>query len=68
MQSMRDLAPLDKPYARKLKRQITIRLEPDVIDYFKSMAKNVHVPYQNLINYYLKDCALTKKQLQFNWK
>ena len=68
MQSTRNGTPLDKPCAYKLKRQITIRLEPDVIDYFKSMAKNVHVPYQNLINYYLKDCALTKKQFHFNWK
>ena len=55
------------PYARKLKKQITIRLDEDVIEYFKDMAEQKGIPYQNLINLYLKDCADKHKELKLDW-
>ena len=58
---------LPNPYIRKAKRQITIRLDGDTVDYFKSLAKQSGVPYQNLINLYLRDCAAEKKRLKMAW-
>ena len=55
------------PYVRKAKRQITIRLDGDAVDYFKSLSKQSGIPYQNLINLYLRDCAAAKKQLKMAW-
>lgn len=55
------------PYANKLKKQITINLDIDTIDYFKSQSKSSGIPYQTLINLYLSDCAEQKKQLQITW-
>jgi len=45
------------PYAKKLKKQVTLRLGTDVIEYFKGLAQETGIPYQNLINLYLRDCA-----------
>jgi len=59
---------IPNPYAKKLKKQITIRLDEDVIEYFKQLAEKNGIPYQNLINLYLKDCATTRKELQLNWQ
>lgn len=53
------------PYTKKLKKQITINLDNDVIDYFKNESEETGVPYQTLINLYLSDCAKQKKRLQF---
>lgn len=53
------------PYAKHLKKQVTMRLGVDVIEYFKNMAKATGVPYQNLINLYLKDCATSHRELYF---
>ena len=55
------------PYARKLKKQITIRIDEPTIDYFKELADDVGVPYQSLINLYLQDCASEKKKLDLHW-
>ena len=55
------------PYAMKLKKQITIRLEEDTIEYFKQLAEDIGMPYQNLINLYLRDCAHEHKKLNLNW-
>jgi len=52
------------PYAKQLKKQITIRLAPDVVDYFKKLAGKKDIPYQNLINLYLKDCMKHERQLK----
>lgn len=63
-----DLAKLKgrrNPYAKALKKQITIRLAPEVIDYFKAMAHKVNVPYQSLINLYLRDCADQRRTLKW---
>ena len=46
------------PYAKRLKKQITLRLDPDVIEYFKRKSEEKGIPYQTLINLYLQDCRL----------
>lgn len=51
------------PYAKALKKQVTIRLGMDVIEYFKSMADKIGVPYQSLINVYLRDCVEHHRKL-----
>lgn len=56
------------PYAKILKKQITIRVEEPTIEYFQEMAETVGMPYQSLINLYLRDCAQNGKKLNFNWK
>lgn len=56
------------PYVKKSKKQITIRLDQDVIDYFKQLSEQNGVPYQNLINLYLKECAQSHKELKLNWQ
>lgn len=53
------------PYAKRLKRQVTIRMGIDVIDYFKQMADETGVPYQNLINLYLADCVQSHRKLHW---
>ncbi len=55
------------PYAKKLKKQITIRLDVDVVDHFKKLAAETGIPYQNLINLYLKDCASSGRKPSFKW-
>ena len=55
------------PYIRKAKRQITIRLDADTVEYFKSLSTESGIPYQNLINLYLRDCAAAKRQLKMVW-
>lgn len=56
------------PYASQLKKQITIRLDGDAIDYFKSISEEVGIPYQSLINLYLRDCAASHRKLDLSWK
>ncbi len=56
------------PYASQLKKQITIRLDEDAIDYFKAISEEVGIPYQSLINLYLRDCAASQRKLNLNWK
>ena len=55
------------PYASRLKKQVTIRLNTDVITYFKALAKETGIPYQNLINLYLEECVQSGKKLNFKW-
>ena len=55
------------PYASKLKKPVTIRLGEDVIDYFKALAEETGVPYQSLINLYLRDCAAHHKKIDISW-
>jgi predicted DNA binding CopG/RHH family protein len=56
------------PYAAQLKESVTIRLDEDSITYFKSLADQTGIPYQSLINLYLKDCAASGKKLNLTWK
>jgi predicted DNA binding CopG/RHH family protein len=55
------------PYAKQLKRQITIRLDTSAVNYFKQMAAELGMPYQNLINLFLRDCALQKRRPVIQW-
>jgi uncharacterized protein (DUF4415 family) len=55
------------PYIRKAKQQVTIRLDKETVDYFKSLAAGNGIPYQNLINLYLRECASEKKRLKLDW-
>jgi len=56
------------PYAAGLKRQVTIRLDDQTIQYFKKLAEESGIPYQTLINLYLRDCAASRKRLSVGWK
>ena len=56
------------PYASKLKKSVTIRLREDVIEYFKQMAEDSGVPYQSLINLYLRDCANQHRKVDIQWQ
>lgn len=53
------------PFAKQLKKQVTIRMGVDIIEYFKQMADKTGIPYQNLINLYLRDCMATQRKLSF---
>ena len=55
------------PYAAKLKKPVSMRLSEDVVDYFKDMAKEAGVPYQSLINLYLRDCVMQHRKVQIAW-
>ncbi len=59
---------IKNPYAKKLKKQITIRIDAEAIEYFKEQAADVGISYQNLINLYLRDCAEKKRRLSFSWE
>jgi predicted DNA binding CopG/RHH family protein len=55
------------PYAKRLKKQITLRLQPEIIEYFKDLAKENDIPYQSLINLYLLDCVNHHRKLKMDW-
>lgn len=55
------------PYAKKLKKQITINIDEDTINYFKAQAEQSGIPYQTLINLYLSDCVNQKRELKLSW-
>ena len=56
------------PYAKRLKQQVTIRLDQETIAYFKDLADDTGIPYQTLINLYLRDCAANGKKLSMLWR
>ena len=62
------LNPRKNPYSNRLKKQVTINIDNDTIDFFKSQSEESGIPYQTLINLYLSDCAKQKKRLQMTWK
>ena len=55
------------PYVKHLKQPVTMRLDRDVVAYFKSMAEETGIPYQTLINLYLRDCAAHGRKLEMAW-
>ena len=63
-----NLNPRRNPYVKRLKKQITINIDNDTVDFFKAQIEESGIPYQTLINLYLSDCAKNKKQLQMSWK
>ena len=71
MKSEYDLSEMNSiknPYAKQLKKQITIRINPEAIDYFKNLSSSLGIAYQNLINLYLTDCAQKQKKLHTRWE
>jgi len=64
---IKNLNPRKNPYTKKLKKQITINIDNDTIDFFKRQSEELGIPYQTLINLYLSDCAKQKKQLNISW-
>ena len=56
------------PFAKRLKKQITIRLGEDVLGYFKDMAEETGVPYQRLIDLYLRDCMTNQRRISVQWE
>jgi predicted DNA binding CopG/RHH family protein len=55
------------PYVKRLKQPITIRLDRPTVAYFKALASELGMPYQNLINLYLRDCAANRRKLKLHW-
>lgn len=55
------------PYVKRLKQPVTMRLDKDTVEYFKAMAEESGIPYQTLINLYLRDCAANHRRLQMEW-
>jgi len=58
---------IQNPYLKRSKKQLTIRLDEDTIDYFRRLSEESGIPYQSLINLYLRECASEKKKLQMKW-
>jgi len=58
---------IQNPYAKKVKKQISIKIESDTITYFKELANKVGIPYQNLMNSYLTDCAVKHVEPKLKW-
>lgn len=56
------------PYAKRLKQSVTMRLDKSTVDYFKGLTAELEVPYQTLINLYLRDCAVTGRRLAMHWR
>ena len=56
------------PYAKRVKKPVTIRIDEETVAYFKGLAEDVSMPYQTLINLYLRDCAQHRKRLNVEWK
>jgi uncharacterized protein (DUF4415 family) len=55
------------PYVKRLKKQVTIRMGIDIIEYFKQMSEDTGIPYQNLINLYLRDCVQSGRKISIKW-
>lgn len=66
--NIKELNPRMNPYSKKLKRQITININVETVDYFKNMSDRSGIPYQTLINLYLSDCAENKRELTMAWE
>ena len=59
---------IKNPYAKRFKRSVTIRLDQWTVEYFKALAVETELPYQSLINLYLRDCAWKKRKLDMTWR
>ena len=59
---------IKNPYTKKLKRQISIRIENETVEYFKNLASEIDIPYQNLMNMYLRECAEKNKKPNIHWQ
>jgi len=65
---LKNLKGKKNPYIKKLKKQITIRLDEEIIEYFKKLSMETEIEYQKLINMYLKECTVSGKKPEIKWK
>ena len=65
---IKNLNPRKNPYFKRLKKQVTIYINNDTVEYFRSLSEKKGIPYQTLINLYLSDCAEKKRELEMTWK
>ena len=65
---LNSMTPRKNPYAKRLKKQITIRLSEDVLSYFREMSEETGMPYQRLIDLYLRDCMTSNRRLSVRWE
>lgn len=65
---IKNLNPRKNPYAKSPKKQVTINLDESVVIYFKNQSENTGIPYQTLINLYLKDCVTNNRNIEVSWK
>lgn len=65
---IKNLNPRRNPYTNRLKKQVTINLDSNIVDYFKRMSESSGIPYQTLINLYLSDCVSNNRQMTIMWK
>jgi uncharacterized protein (DUF4415 family) len=71
MKSEYDLSKMkspNNPYTSKVKKPVTMRLSEDVVEYFKTMAEKKDIPYQSLINLYLRDCVAEHREIDISWQ
>lgn len=66
--NIKDLHPRKNPYAARLKKQITINIDGSTVDYFKAQSESAGIPYQTLINLYLRDCVENRRELRISWQ
>ena len=66
--NIEELNPRRSPYAGRLKKQVTMNIDSATVDYFKSLAESEGIPYQTLINLYLRDCAVHQRKIQVSWQ
>ena len=66
--NIEELNPRKNPYAGRLKKQVTMNIDSATVDYFKSLAESEGIPYQTLINLYLRDCAINQRKIQVSWR
>lgn len=64
---IKNLNPRKNPYTSKLKKQITINIDSNTVDFFKALSDETGIPYQTLINLYLRDCVQNNKQPNISW-
>lgn len=65
--NIEELNPRRNPYTNRVKKQITINIDTETVDYFKAQSEQSGIPYQTLINLYLSDCVKNKRQLKMEW-
>ena len=66
--NIEELNPRRNPYAGRLKKQVTMNIDSATVDYFKSLAESEGIPYQTLINLYLRDCAVNQRKFKVSWR
>ena len=66
--NIEELNPRKNPYSNRMKKQVTLNLNVETIEYFKALSQQNGIPYQTLINMYLTDCAEKQKKLQMAWE